>query len=237
MEYAKPTLIRHIEQNELKKLIKKEKDKYVHERLLFINQLYLNASVPEACERLCIADQTGYTWLNLWNQKGYQGIAPEFGGGSPPKLTEEQKSQLKEQLKSKSNWLTQEIRSLIKKDFGVTYSLRHIVRILRNFGMNYAKPYCLDYRKPGNAEALLTESIKEAVQGIPADTVIGFMDEAAPQTADNRQRAWSFGKPRKTRNTTKYRANTFGFYPINGKEVVEFYENSKVPSVRGFCAR
>ena len=41
----------------------------------------------------------------------------------------------------------------------------------------------------------------------------------------------------KTKNTTKYRANTFGFYPINGKPVIEFYENSKVPSVRGFLRR
>ncbi|ODS43079.1 MAG: transposase [Candidatus Altiarchaeales archaeon IMC4] len=28
------------------------------------------------------------------------------------------------------------------------------------------------------------------------------------------------------RNTSKYRANTFGFYPINGREVVEFMEHS-----------
>ena len=81
---------------------------------------------------------------------------------------------------------------------------------------------------------MLRESIEKAIQDLPENTVIGFMDEAAPQTTDNRQRVWSFGKPAKTRNTTKYRANTFGFYPINGKPALEFYENSKVPSVRGF---
>ncbi len=41
-----------------------------------------------------------------------------------------------------------------------------------------------------------------------------------------KQRFWSFDKPRIIKNTTKYRANTFGFYPINGCEVVEFMERS-----------
>jgi len=227
-------LIKHVTDDELRKLIKKEKDKYVHERLLFIHLLYLDYNVETACNIMCIAVQSGYNWLALWNQKGREGLSPNFAGGTPAKLTNEQTEQLKDSLKSKGNWLTQEVRSLIKKDFGITYSLRHISRTLRGFGMNYAKPYSLDYRKPANAEALLIQSIKDAVNGLPSDTVIGFMDEAAPQTADNRQRFWSFGKPTKTKNTTKYRANTFGFYPINGKSALEFYENSKVPSVRGF---
>jgi hypothetical protein len=40
------------------------------------------------------------------------------------------------------------------------------------------------------------------------------------------RRFWSFGKPQIVKNTSRYRANTFGFYPINGKEVVEFMEHS-----------
>lgn len=225
-------LIKHVSVDELKKLIKKEKDFYRHERLLFINQLYLGDNVETACERMCISVQTGYSWLDLWNKHGYQGLDPNFGGGTPPKLTDEQKDQLKNQLKSKTNWLTHEVRALIKKDFGVVYSSRNIIRILRSFGMNYAKPYSLDYRKPSNADALLIESIKQV--DISTDTVIGFMDESSPQTTDNKQRVWSFGKPTKQKNTTKYRANTFGFYPINGNETIEFYENSKSPSVCDF---
>lgn len=229
-------LIKHVSQDELKKLIKKEKDKYKFERLLFINQLYLGDTVEEACDRMCIAVQSGYNWLALWNQKGYAGLAPEFGGGSPPKLTDEQTQQLKDKLKS-GNWLTHEVRALVKKDFGILYSLRHISRTLRGFGMNYAKPYPHDYRRPNDAEALLAQSIIEAVKTVTSDVVIGFMDESAPQTTDNRQRVWSFGKPVKEKNTTKYRANTFGFYPINGKEVVDFEPNSKSPRVCGFLRK
>lgn len=42
---------------------------------------------------------------------------------------------------------------------------------------------------------------------------------------------WSFRKPENVRNTTKYRANTFGFYTINGKSVIRFYDNSRKEDV------
>jgi len=70
--------------------------------------------------------------------------------------------------------------------------------------------------------------------GITRDCVVGFLDQASPQTTDNKQRFWSFEKPRMHRNTARYRANTFGFYPVNGKEVVEFMERSTAQHVCDF---
>ncbi|MDI6721881.1 MAG: helix-turn-helix domain-containing protein, partial [Candidatus Aenigmarchaeota archaeon] len=196
-------LIRHVPAEEMKKTVRKEKDKYVHERLLFIYQLYLGCSVSEACERMCISEQTGYNWLEKWNEKGRDGIGPGFGGGSPPRLTQEQKGNLRDRLMSRVAWLTAEVRAFILKDFNVAYSIRHVARMLRGFGMHYAKPYPHDY-----------------IEAIPGNSVVGFFDEASPQTADNKQRFWSFEKPKMAKNTTKYKANTFGFYPVNGNKVV-----------------
>jgi putative transposase len=59
------------------------------------------------------------------------------------------------------------------------------------------------------------------------DTVIGFLDETAPQTTANTQRLWSFGKPTICKNTSKIRANTFGFYALNGNSIIDFEPNSK----------
>lgn len=64
--------------------------------------------------------------------------------------------------------------------------------------------------------------------------VLGFFDECSPQTTANTQRLWSFGKPKIRKNTTKIRANTFGFYPLNGQSVIDFKENSKKESVCEF---
>jgi putative transposase len=64
----------------------------------------LEDGVEKACKRMCVSKQTGYNWLNQWNEEGYKGINPNFGGGRLPKLTRKQKEQLKEKLKSKGTW-------------------------------------------------------------------------------------------------------------------------------------
>ena len=60
-----------------------------------------------------------------------------------------------------------------------------------------------------------------------ADTIIGFFDESSPQTTANTQRLWSFRKPTIYKNTTKLKANSFGFYALNGNSVIDFKERSK----------
>jgi hypothetical protein len=66
------------------------------------------------------------------------------------------------------------------------------------------------------------------------NTVIGFLDETSPQTTANTQRLWSYGKPTICKNTAKIRANTFGFYALNGNSVIDFEPNSKKESVCDF---
>jgi transposase len=227
-------VIKHVSADTLKHLIRKEKDLRMHERLLFIQQLYLGDSLEEACRRVCISQRTGRTWLKKWNEKGYEDIKPSFGGGRPPKLSKQQKAELKEKLGGKL-WLTHEVRALIVQDYSVKYSERQVQRILRDFRMNYAKPYPHDYRRPNNAEELLSKSLEETLDGIGDHFTLGFMDQSSPQTTDNKQRFWFFGKPTIAKNTEKYRANTYGFYPINGgKEVVEFMESSKKEDICEF---
>ena len=48
---------------------------------------------------------------------------------------------------------------------------------------------------------------------------------------------WSFKKPVIIKNTTKFRANTFGFYAFNGKGTVNTYANSRQESVMDFLRK
>ena len=57
---------------------------------------------------------------------------------------------------------------------------------------------------------------------IDQNTVIGFLDETSPQTTANTQRLWSYGKPTICKNTAKIRANTFGFYALNGNSTIDY---------------
>jgi hypothetical protein len=49
---------------------------------------------------------------------------------------------------------------------------------------------------------------------------VGFLDESSPQTTANTQRLLSFGKPIIRKNTTKLKANSFGFYALNGVSII-----------------
>lgn len=69
---------------------------------------------------------------------------------------------------------------------------------------------------------------------IEQSTLIVFLDEESPQTTANTQRLWSFGKSTIRKNTTKFRANTFGFSSLNSTSTIDFEPNSKKESVCGF---
>jgi len=57
------------------------------------------------------------------------------------------------------------------------------------------------------------------------------MDEASPQTTSNTVRVWSFTKPSIVKCTKRIKANTFGFYALNGNSTANFYEESKKEDV------
>ena len=66
------------------------------------------------------------------------------------------------------------------------------------------------------------------------ESVIGFLGESAPQTTANAVRLWYFSKPEIIRDTSKYKASTFGFYAMNGKSVVDFQDSSGKENVTSF---
>lgn len=60
------------------------------------------------------------------------------------------------------------------------------------------------------------------------------MDESSPQNKANTQRLWSTTKPAIKKNTSKMRANTFGFYSLNGESLVDFKPHSRKEDVCEF---
>ena len=62
-------------------------------------------------------------------------------------------------------------------------------------------------------------------------SIIGFFDVSAPQTTANTVRLWSFRKPEIIKDTSKYRANIFGFYSLKRNSVVRFQGHSKKENV------
>lgn len=136
-------------------------------------------------------------------------------------------------LKEQAHWTTQEIQRLILSEFQVEYSLRQVIRLLREMELYFYKPFQLDEKRPEDAEQMLTEGVLEAFEKLHAKGVdltrvaIGFGDEGSPQTAPNTARFWSVFKQPRQVLTTKIRRNTFGFYTLRGNDCIFEIESSK----------
>ncbi|KXA94163.1 hypothetical protein AKJ37_07895 [candidate division MSBL1 archaeon SCGC-AAA259I09] len=227
---------KHLSEEELEKRISEERDSRMVKRLVFIRNLYDGDGVAEAAAKVGAGQTTGYRWLHRWNERGVEGLKPNFGGGGPSKLSDKERKELREILTERNDWTTKEIRNLVEEKFGVGYSRSHLRRILKSMGMNCGKPYQKDYRRPENAEEKLKESLEKVLED-EKGCILGFFDESRPKTTSNTVRVWSFGKPVKNRNSTNYQANTFGFYSPNGENVVNFKKNSKKERVCEFFER
>lgn len=159
--------------------------------------------------------------LGLENQRGQ-------GGGAKPRLTKEQKKELKDILYKESDfWTCGEIGSLIQKRFNISYSKRQVQRLLRLLGMYCYKPQPRDYRQNPEHKQQLSQRLQAVADVLGMGTknleniAIGFGDESSFQLFSNSARMWSFhkGKIRKV-NTTKTKQNCFGFYSIRGKSLL-----------------
>jgi putative transposase len=189
---------------EVERLLKEEKDWSIKARFALLRLVAKGVSPESAAAEVGICRATAYKWIKAWNGKGYEGLLSHQGkgGGRPPQLSGNQLEELKGILASRDCWTTKEVRLLIKEMFGVEYSGNHVARTMRGkLGMHFAKPYPMDYRRPEEAEMILENELRRATEQIKSrgyeetDIVIGFCDEASPQTTANTARVWSFGKP------------------------------------------
>jgi len=148
-------IVRHITVQELDRRIKTlEKNVRVLKALYFVRYRYEGKSVEESGRLVGISKNNAYIWQERWNESGYDGLVPRFAGGKPSKMTKEQRTELKEMLSSGS-YTTEEVRGLIHDRFGVEYTSKQVRVILHKLGMNYAKPFQHDRRRPEDAEERL----------------------------------------------------------------------------------
>ncbi len=66
---------------------------------------------------------------------------------------------------------------------------------------------------------------------------IGFVDETSSQNNVNTVRVWSFEKIRSIKNTTRFKANTIGFYALRGESVKRFLESSQTQFIVNFLEK
>ena len=199
-------------------------------RLCFVKNLYVGDSPTKAGEGVGVSQSTSDRWARAWNQAGVDGLRPRFAGGRPAKLSTAQFEELFALLEEGQPWTPQQIDELLWERYGVTYDRTHLARLLRDSGMQYAKPRPMDPRQPPDAEADFRERLGEALTKRPRDEplVLGFFDVSWPQPFDNSQRMWSYDRTVEIEKPLMTMpVKTLGFYALLGKSTLIFRKKKK----------
>jgi len=123
--------IRYDDVNELKTIIKHEKNRKMLKRYLFINGLNNEYNLEDMVSILNISISSARKWLKLWNENGLIGLNIEWGEGRPSYLSDEQKQEVREYIKYNHVTRHSQVYKFILDNFNVEYSLKHIYRLLK----------------------------------------------------------------------------------------------------------
>ena len=141
--------------DELRAAIREKAELRAFERLMFIRMRREGVEMGKAMRIAGISKPTAYEWQDNWNESGLDSVRPNFAGGAPRRLDDDQLELLREELRTRGSMSTPEIQSFIEEEFDVTYTRKQVAVRMRNLGAHYAKPYPRDYRSPDDADAVL----------------------------------------------------------------------------------
>lgn len=133
-------VIRHLDDDGLDEAITAAQtagDARLVRRLCFVKNLYAGDSITAAADRVGVTQPTGSRWVEAWNDGGIEGLEPDFGGGRPPKLGDTERARFAAVVERHGPLTIDGIRTLLEAGFGVTYSRRHLTRLLGTMGIEH----------------------------------------------------------------------------------------------------
>lgn len=164
-------VLRHLAPAELADAIEaaqKAEETRLVRRLCCIRNLYKGDTITEAADRVGVAQPTGSRWVEAWNANGVAGLEPDFGGGRPPKLDAEERALFKEVLGEHHPLTTGQVRRLLEEGLDVTYSRRHIPRLLETLGLDDHIRRPGPSNRPATAREPLEENFEHALAALEA---------------------------------------------------------------------
>ena len=129
-------------QSKIKASLQRIKDPVIRERLLMVQSAIKHPLRDAAREFGCAHGKIAY-WKNRYFKLGLNGLYTKPRSGRPSRMNPEQIKLIRRKVRRhsvKQGWTTKNIRSLIRKESGVTYTSRHILRISQSWGLSQIKP-------------------------------------------------------------------------------------------------
>lgn len=128
--------------NRIKQNLKRVKEPKIRERLLMVKTAH-EKSLRDAAEEFGVTHGKIDFWKKRYQQHGLRGLKTKQRPGRPPKITDEQATNIRQTVSKKNmrqGWRTTHVRELIRQETGVQYTKRHTIRILQKWGLSRVTP-------------------------------------------------------------------------------------------------
>ena len=124
-----------------------EEDAKVRERILMNIRLLEGKSLYEVGDEFrCVPSRVHY-WKERFRKEGVEGLRTRSRSGRPRRLSRRKEKVIRRIIENPritkegiSSWSTTHVRELIRSKAGVTYTLRHVIRLMHKWGFEKIKP-------------------------------------------------------------------------------------------------
>jgi putative transposase len=126
---------------------KTEEDAKVRERILMNIRLFEGKSLYEVGNEFRCVPSKAHYWKKRFRKMGVEGLRDRPRSGRPRLLSRRKEKVIRRIIEGPhiteegiSSWTTTHVRELIRKKAGVTYTTRHVIRLMHRWGFEKIKP-------------------------------------------------------------------------------------------------
>jgi len=126
----------------LERVCRREKDAGVKLRMLLVLKVeYDGLGQNQAARELHAQSSWAVTWIRRFEEEGIDGLRTRDRSGRPPKVEQGVMAEIgREVTTNEGGWTVKEVRELVREETGVTYSERHVLRLIHRWGARPVVP-------------------------------------------------------------------------------------------------
>jgi transposase len=126
----------------LERACREERDADVKLRMLLVLKVkYDRMGQNQAARELHAQSSWAVVWVRRFEEEGIEGLRTRERSGRPPKVEQGVMTRIgREVTTDQSGWTVKEVRELVREEAGVTYSERHVLRLLHRWGARAVVP-------------------------------------------------------------------------------------------------
>src|SRR5712691_8099385 len=131
-----------IRRDALERACGEEKDADVRLRMLLVLKVkYDGVGQNQAARELRALSSWAVKWVKRFEEEGIEGLRTRQRSGRPPEIERDALVMIERKVSTNENgWTAREVRELIHKTTGVTYSERHVYRLIHRWGIRAVVP-------------------------------------------------------------------------------------------------